>query len=347
MPHSSGGGSHGGGSHGGSHHSSSHSHGGSGGSTRHTRSTYFPGSTRYVYYHHHRPVYVYADYDITQKPSKLRYLILLFYVPFIIVIFGMIADCYHHPKKLPQNYDYRIIIEDRANVLGDETTLKNSLIAFYNKTGISPAVITVNNSDWLGHYSSLENYAYDLYVNHFTDESHWLIVYSQPNDYSTSDSFVDWYWEGMQGDDTDSILTDAVTDDFNNKMQKNLTASTRYTVSSAIISAFDDTTPTVMKATINWEMIGVGGFMLLFMCIHAFFMIGFNPKAKNYAKAQKCPTYTREEKCEYCDNIYVVGTCTECPHCGAPIPPHNEQASAEQANANVNANGNGYSYPNQ
>lgn len=42
MPHSSGGGSHSGGSHSGSHHSS-HSHGGSGRSSRHVRSTYFPG----------------------------------------------------------------------------------------------------------------------------------------------------------------------------------------------------------------------------------------------------------------------------------------------------------------
>lgn len=41
MPHSSGGGSHSGGSHSGSHHSS-HSHGGSGRSSRHVRSTYFP-----------------------------------------------------------------------------------------------------------------------------------------------------------------------------------------------------------------------------------------------------------------------------------------------------------------
>lgn len=45
MPHSSGGGSHGGGSHGGSHHSS-HSHGGSGRSSRHVRSTYFPDARR-------------------------------------------------------------------------------------------------------------------------------------------------------------------------------------------------------------------------------------------------------------------------------------------------------------
>jgi len=106
MPHSSGGGSHGGGSHGGSHHSS-HSHGGSGRSSRHVRSTYFPDARRYVYYDHHRPVYVYADYDITEKRSPLRFLMLLFYLPFILFTFSMFAEAYHHPHKLPQNYDYK------------------------------------------------------------------------------------------------------------------------------------------------------------------------------------------------------------------------------------------------
>ena len=89
MPHSSGGGSHSGGSHGGSHHSS-HSHGGSGRSSRHVRSTYFPDARRYVYYDHHRPVYVYADYDITEKRSPLRFLMLLFYLP-VLMIAGIIT----------------------------------------------------------------------------------------------------------------------------------------------------------------------------------------------------------------------------------------------------------------
>ena len=120
---------------------------------------------------------------------------LLFYLPFILFTFSMFAEAYHHPHKLPQNYDYKIVVEDKANVLGNTAELRNSLVAFYNRTGISPAVITVENSDWQGNYSDLENYAYDLYVNHFADESHWLIVYSTPDGYSSSDGFEDWYWE--------------------------------------------------------------------------------------------------------------------------------------------------------
>lgn len=323
MPHSSGGGSHGGGSHGGSHHSS-HSHGGSGRSSRHTRSTYFPGATRYVYYNHHRPVYVYADYDITEKRSPLRFLMLLFYLPFILFTFSMFAEAYHHPHKLPQNYDYKIVVEDKANVLGNTAELRNSLVAFYNRTGISPAVITVENSDWQGIYSDLENYAYDLYVNHFADESHWLIVYSTPDGYSSSDGFEDWYWEGMQGNDTDDVLTGSVTNSFNDELQKNLTARTRYTVSSAISTSFDDLTPTVMKSKVNWTMLFTSIAILAFVCLHACLMIGINPKARKYAKAKPCSDAAQEKACEYCGYTYVVDTCTECPHCGAPIPPEDQ-----------------------
>lgn len=251
-------------------------------------------------------------------------LMLLFYLPFILFTFSMFAEAYHHPHKLPQNYDYKIVVEDKANVLGNTAELRNSLVAFYNRTGISPAVITVENSDWQGYYSDLENYAYDLYVNHFADESHWLIVYSTPDGYSSSDGFEDWYWEGMQGNDTDDVLTKSVTNSFNDELQKNLTARTRYTVSSAISTSFDDLTPTVMKSKVNWTMLFTSIAILAFVCLHACLMIGINPKARKYAKAKPCSDAAQEKACEYCGYTYVVDTCTECPHCGAPIPPEDQ-----------------------
>lgn len=236
----------------------------------------------------------------------------------------LFAEAYHHPHKLPQNYDYKIVVEDKANVLGKTAELRNSLVAFYNRTGISPAVITVENSDWQGNYSDLENYAYDLYVNHFADESHWLIVYSTPDGHSSSDGFEDWYWEGMQGNDTDDVLTESVTNSFNDELQKNLTARTRYTVSSAISTSFDDLTPTVMKSKVNWTMLFTSIAILAFVCLHACLMIGINPKARKYAKAKPCSDAAQEKACEYCGYTYVVDTCTECPHCGAPIPPEDQ-----------------------
>ncbi len=54
---------------------------------------------------------------------------LLFYLPFILFTFSMFAEAYHHPHKLPQNYDYKIVVEDKANVLGNTAELRNSLVA--------------------------------------------------------------------------------------------------------------------------------------------------------------------------------------------------------------------------
>ena len=184
----------------------------------------------------------------------------------------------------------------------------------------------MNNSDWQEHYSSLENYAYDLYVNHFEDESHWLIVYSTPNSFQ-NDGFEDWYWEGMQGDNTDGILTTSVTNKFNDEMQRDLTARTRYTVSSAISTSFDLITPTVMKTTIRWDLMFFAVVIIAFICLHACLMLGINPKARKYAKAQRCPDTAQEVACEYCGYTYVTGTCTQCPHCGAPVPPQEQSTS--------------------
>ena len=98
MPHSSGGGSHRSGSH---HSHSSHSshRGGSSTPSRRVRRNNFAGSTRYVYYEKNKPVFVYANYDITQKRSSFRYLILLFYIPFILALIPMFKSAVHHPVK--------------------------------------------------------------------------------------------------------------------------------------------------------------------------------------------------------------------------------------------------------
>lgn len=450
MPHSSGGGSHSGGSHSGSGFSSSSSSSG-GSSAKHIKHTSFPGARRYVYYENYRPVYVYADYDIRKGTASGKFFSILGSAVSLLFGIMLLAMCYDKPQKMDTSPSYSCEIVDCAgviddadmvqsaiddfydetgipvevmtvnnedwqgsyskledfaydmyvtefddeehwlvvyseptspdpdfndwywegmqgddtdniitvdvaddfkdlmqkyltansrydvssaiaaafdettpNVLGNTAELRNSLVAFYNRTGISPAVITVENSDWQGYYSDLENYAYDLYVNHFADESHWLIVYSTPDGYSSSDGFEDWYWEGMQGNDTDDVLTESVTNSFNDELQKNLTARTRYTVSSAISTSFDDLTPTVMKSKVNWTMLFTSIAILAFVCLHACLMIGINPKARKYAKAKPCSDAAQEKACEYCGYTYVVDTCTECPHCGAPIPPEDQ-----------------------
>lgn len=330
MPHSSGGGSHGGGSHhssGGSHHSSS---GGSSGTKIRTSRTYFPGARRFVYYKNGQANYVYSDTDLSKPPSKLRYVLLIFYIPFVFAAIMMISQSFHVPGKLSVDYDPTIVIEDNIGAVSDESGLREAMKDFYNETGIAPALITDSNSAWKGKYSSLENYAYDLYVNRFYDEKHWLIVFTTAEG---ADGFDDWYWEGMQGDDTDNIITSSIANDFTDDVQTRLLRN-EGDPGKAITEAFEALTPTVMNARFDGEILVMALFILAFVCVHAFFMVFFRPGANKYKGAREVPldfapaqqpanntvTY-KQASCSYCGGTYTVGSCNACPHCGAPIKP--------------------------
>lgn len=318
MPHSSGGGSHRGGSHHSSSHSSHRSHSGSSSQRRHIRTSYFTGARRFVYMHRGTPQYVYADYDITKRRSPLRLLVLILYIPFIFSFYTIFKSSMLPPKKLSADYNTEIVVKDEINVLGDTARLKRSLEAFYDKTGISPAVFTVHNEDWQGKYDALEYYAYDLYVNAFPDEKHWLIVYSEPE--KPDPSFNDWYWEGMQGDDTSDILNEGMTVGFNTRLQRYLTDSSK-SVSEAISLSFDELTPELMHKSVDPTMLITLLVFVGFIVVHAFSMVFYDPNRK-YRNAVECPLETstansHEETCPYCGASYMSGAVTRCPNCQA------------------------------
>ncbi len=224
------------------------------------------------------------------------------------------------PKKLAADYDTAIVVRDEINVLGDTEKLKRSLEAFFNKTGITPAVFTVHNEEWQNTYDGLENYAYDLYVNAFSDEKHWLIVYSEPE--NPDPSFNDWYWEGMQGDDTSEILTSGKADKFGSKLQRSLTDKS-VSVSDAISLSFDYLTPDIMYKSVDPVIVIVLLVFIGFIVIHAFFMIFYDPNRK-YRNAQEIPLETpaptpqQNETCPYCGASYASGQ-ERCPNCQALI----------------------------
>lgn len=252
MPHSSGGGSHSGGSHSGSGFSSSSSSSG-GSSAKHIKHTSFPGARRYVYYENYRPVYVYADYDIRKGTASGKFFSILGSAVSLLFGIMLLAMCYDKPQKMDTSPSYHCEIKDTAGVIDDKDKVQNAIVDFYDETGIPVEIMTVNNEDWQGGYSKLEDFAYDMYV-----------------------------------------------------------------------TEFDDLTPTVMKSKVNWAMLFTSIAILAFVCLHACLMIGINPKARKYAKAKPCSDAAQEKACEYCGYTYVVDTCTECPHCGAPIPPEDQ-----------------------
>ncbi|MGN0611434.1 MAG: hypothetical protein ACI4JI_06575 [Ruminiclostridium sp.] len=344
MPHSSGGGSHGGGSHsssGGSHHSS----GGSGGGSKiRTSTTYFPGARRFVYYRNGQPNYVYSNTDLSKPPSKLRFVFLIFYIPFIFAVIMMLSQAFQVPSKLSVDYDPTIVIEDNIGAVSDESALREAMKDFYNETGITPALITDSNSAWKGKYSSLENYAYDLYVNRFYDEKHWLIVFTTDEG---ADGFNNWYWEGMQGNDTDNIITSSIANSFTSDVQTRLLRNDG-DAGKAVTEGFEALTPTVMNARFDGETLMFAIFILVFICIHAFFMVFFRPNANKYKGAKEVPldiapaqpanntvTY-KQASCTYCGGTYTVGSCNACPHCGAPIKPEEYTVYKNDGKSNSN-----------
>ena len=319
MPHSSGGGSHGGGHHGG------HGHGGRGGSGVRLSHKPFKGSRRFIYYHSRRPAFVYSNKQPDNKEnagSIIAFAVMLFLTAAFSLLFFFISLL--PPSRLDDsNISTKIVIEDDADIITDEEEeeLADSLKAFHKVTGIVPSVVTVNNEDWQDDYRNLEKYSYDRYLAMFSDEKHWLIVYSEPE--VPDEDFNDWYWEGMQGDDTDRILTVKKADIFNKKLHKLLLQRDRYTVAEAICSAFDDLTPKIMgRSAEQSNLVGfllifsfsaIGGTVLLIVGIKAF-------KKFTGAFEVGADEVIRQTRCNYCGGIYVAGHHTNCPYCQAQVP---------------------------
>ncbi|MCR5101551.1 MAG: TPM domain-containing protein, partial [Butyrivibrio sp.] len=264
MPHSSGGGSHSGGFHSSSSSSSSRSR-----SSKRTapppiyRDKPCRGYSRYAFYNGSRINYRYVRDTPQSAGLFFTYLV---YVFFLLIGALIIYASINKVEKLNMDYAYGPGITDYIDILTDEEEEKlyETFEQFQEKTGISVGLLTDYNESWQDYYDSLENYAYDVYVNSYEDEKHWLIVYTEPKDINPE--FSDWYWEGMQGDLTDLVLTGDTTDEFGEKLQRYLT-SNNYTVGEAFNSAFMELTDSLIIGKTEYEPVGIimGGGWIIFV----------------------------------------------------------------------------------
>lgn len=313
MPHSSGGGSSGGGGT----YSGSSSYGG-GSSQRYSR-TYFPDSDCYYYYDRRNRLVTYFVPHGFVPTGKPNFLIYIFILIFMAVGGGtFFFSSYSNPKKLDTNYDTTIVIQDNLNVINEheEELLNSAFHTFVQKSGITPSLVTIDYNDWTGHYSTISDYAFDKYVSMFKDESHWLLVYSQKQEDKNR------IFEGMQGNDTDGVLTVYKTKEFNQNLYDYLSDSS-LSVGQSIIKAFDQMIPTLMDKSFHVELqtiIFVSVWEAICLTILVFAIIGDsrNKKLKTAAKFEGKPT---RKKCEYCDSEYIEGTIDRCPNCGAFLGP--------------------------
>ncbi|MBP5574495.1 MAG: hypothetical protein J6X50_01975 [Bacilli bacterium] len=312
MPHSSGGGSHGGGFHGGS------SSGSSGSSTRYSNKP-FASATCYVYYgRNYAPRLIYTNSTSINNEKVPWFSFIFMSIIFLFPIALFLFTGYHHPEKLKVDYDTSIVISDQNNVLSDaeEIELKEVFGTFLDKTGITPAFMSVDNI--MTRYSgSLEDYAYSEYINHFKDEKHWLIVY-----YSTKDTKKDnWAFEGMQGNDTDSILYTRVTDLFNNTFYNELEDDT-ITVGRALIDSFNKAKETAMDEIYYLDTSSIVltiVFTVIFASLITFTIISAK-RASRLKDAVKAPSNNPVlKKCAHCGCAYYAETVFGCPKCGQPV----------------------------
>ena len=225
MPSSHGGGFGGGGSFGGGgFHSSGGSHSGGGYTPRYSH-RHFPGATRYSYMN---PAGVMCVFYYAGRPTRVKKSSVALFAALLafMLILTVIVPMLMMPRKLPASYCkyYDSYYVDNAGVIEAEDTeaLNNALAAFYDKTGVQPVIYTLNVKDFPLKYGApdkygLEEYAYDLYLDLFDDEGHWLIVLVQFN--SPSDSFG---WIDMCGDDAQDIINDGFFKEFQRDMQNNL-----------------------------------------------------------------------------------------------------------------------------
>ena len=333
MPHSGGGGSHGGGFHAGGFGSSS-----AGRSAYAGRSSpsYFPGARRFVTYRAGKAIYSYADYSLIPEEvtaEKCKETITVSVIAFIVCVTVIICS-FIPPRPITIDYDDKIVISDNIGVVENESYLREELNSFKKKTGVAPAVVTVSNETWLENYYDLSDYAYNLYLDTFEDEKHCLIVYSEPAD--KDPDFNEWYFETMIGDDTGRIFTEGKETYLAKELQKNFSDNS-LDFDESIAEAFSDCADKIGKyPTYRGDFLSDCAFLsFILILIFGFVLLTTLLKRRKYKSYIENPnifeiknaegkTQIKEDTCEYCGGLYVVGTVLSCPHCGAVIPPHNE-----------------------
>ena len=335
MPHSGGGGSHSGG--GGGH------SGSGGGSSVKVSSTPFTGSHTYVVYDKTgSSKLVYANsrnyHAEMTKGSLIGNTILysLFFalpgVGVLIMGFVMLVTSFHiglSKTKYPITTDDTIYVFDDFDYISDieEQKLIDSLTEFRDNTCVIPAVEFTNDGYWQSNYKEMENFAYDEYVNAFTDEYHLLIVYS----YGYEDSktgFNEFNWHTMWGDDLGKTIRTKDENFLADELQKEFSIANGKDVPLAITNSMDSLYHKLADSFIHFDDDLPAGLGCLFWgLIFGWIGVGMVKAAFSKYKTSKTKgeiTYkingTPEIKtCKYCSCTYYAGTVGNCIHCGAPL----------------------------
>ena len=306
-------GRHGGGSRsGGSHRSSSSGRSsggsrGSGGSGVRTSSTPFTGCYNRSYYD--RSGRLHSCYTSnkafgTKSGWSFGIVFALIFITFHMLImvgafgFGMI----NFGSKVSGD-PARIFIEDHANVMTDneEQEVLALLQDVYDASGM-PVTVYTDDFSWKEHYDSLEVYSEELYYKIGYDEDAMIILFTVDN----KDGFYDWEYDMYCGDDTTKCLSDNTFDKLLNHFQKGMA---KQNLAQGLDYAWNSVMGDLAKTTVNWSMLPVILFLLMFYGIFYIAILG------STVKQNAAYRYFKENPEKLSNNPMVL--YSECPSCGA------------------------------
>lgn len=298
MPHSSGGGSSSGGSHG------NHR-------DRYIRRRPFAKASKFIRYKKDGDIEVaYSRRPINLLSKGVNYIGLIIAAFLTFGAGSICVDTFKYPEKLDVNaYQSEVFISDPYGMIDNVQKLGKRLDEFQDLTGITICVKAVKTDEWKD-YSRLEDYAYDDYLKTFKDEKHWLLVYSE----GKVKGKTEWYWEGMQGDLTDPILTTHFTDKFTKEVQKHLEDGESF--DEAVIAGLDKISPKIMKS-IDFSMV-FASFLLIgiiLWCTYSFCIEGRTGNKTRYIKVPNTDEDPKMTKCYTCGNSYITDSVPVCPYC--------------------------------
>ena len=222
------------------------------------------------------------------------------------------------PKPIDtSSYESGIYLKSSPDI-GDEAAALDAMQDMLETTGISPAVEVVDDAAWSANYTDLETFAFSEYYRLFDDESHWIVVISYPGK-TAADGFVNWQWEGIIGDDCESVISQESEERFTLIMQKYLLRSEQTSLGDSLALAYDEFTAGALATQYDVAFLIISAVFALLTLMLLVLVIRNYTREKICYKATKVPANATLQKCTYCDRPYVVGTTLVCPGCGAPV----------------------------
>ncbi len=307
-------------------------------------STYFPGAKRYKYTYKGQTDYFWARnlYDPIGLPVVILAIILIF--SWILVGPEIKAGLF----KVSGDYNTELVLEDNLGSVKDKNALYSSFNEFQEKTGITPALLTVRYQDYEKYYDSFEEFSYAAYASLFYDERHWLIIYEELGDVNDLPEDIKHYpskdepqWQvcSKQGEETDHILTYDVIDSFKSVFSQKINEGK--SPDEAYVAAMNEILPNLrkFKISINLVIVIVTDLVLLFLLRH---IIIITPKKIAMGKAvivDEEEEFNEQNKrleesgeehvtCSYCHRSFPGKSYMVCPNCGTTFsidPPEDEE----------------------